>query len=371
MLDIREILESKPHNPHHLNRYIKFIEYCKNQEFSGYTENHHICPKAKDLFPEHKDAQWNYVSLTARQHILAHLMLWKVYGGSQTTALHYFLNIQNCYTEYNLDRIFPKVYISRYAAKLREENSQNRKGTAVFKDSNGNKFLLNTNDPTIKKQNLVGILSGHKMPEESREKMRGDRVTTLFYRGSLETKSIKTNDPEYKKNLDYHVSLGWEMERSEENKAEVKAEQYKKVAKAMTGVTAMYYPSGTYYGKIPKDSPIIKELGLIHIRSEKQSETALRAAKKAKEANIGSTIYNNGIEERKFRITPEDAQWKEGRLPRSQEHLDNQKAALSAKIGGSKTYNDGVRNYRVPVGGFVDPTWKTGMAPQKSRKRKI
>lgn len=370
MLDIREILKSKPHNPHHLNRYIKFIEYCKNQEFSGYTENHHICPKAKDLFPEHKDESWNYVTLSARHHTLAHIMLWKVYGGSQTTALHYFLNIQNLDMHYG-KRVIPKAYISRYASKIREENNKARKGTAVYKNTNGDRFLLHRDDPLIQSQDLVGILSGHKMSEESKEKMRGDRVTTLFYKGSLETKSIKTNDPEYQKNLDSHLSLGWKLERSEENKIEIKTKRYESVSKAMSGVTAMYYPSGTYYGKIPKDSPIVKELGLIHIRSEKQSETALRAAKSAREANIGSTIWNNGIEERKFHSKPENSQWKEGRLPRSAEHKENQKSAVSAKIGGSKTYNDGVRNYRIQPGDYINPEWKTGMAPQKSRKRKI
>jgi hypothetical protein len=43
-----------------------------------------------------------------------------------------------------------------------------------------------------------------------------------------------------------------------------------KTSEALTGTTTFYYPSGTYYGRIPQDSPIIKELGLIHIRSEKQ-----------------------------------------------------------------------------------------------------
>lgn len=370
MLEIREILESKPHNRHHLNRYIKFIEYCKSQKFDGYTERHHICPKAKDLFPEHKDAKWNYISLTARHHTLAHIMLWKIYGGSQTTALHYFLNIQNSNTQYG-KRIVSKVHISRYASKLREENSKSRKGTAIYKNQAGAKFLLHRDDPLIKEQNLVGLLTGHTMSEESKDKMRGDRVTKLFFKGSLETKSIKVNDSDYQENLKRHLNLGWEIERSAESNDIITKNRYEKVSKAISGLTAMYYPSGTYYGKIPKDSPVVKELGLIHIRSKSQKETAISAAKKAREANIGSTIYNNGIEERKFHSKPEDLQWKEGRLPRSEEHTKNQKSAVSAKIGGSKTYNDGIRNYRVQPGDYINPEWKLGMAPQKPRKKKI
>jgi hypothetical protein len=87
---IIEILKSKPHNLHYLNRYIKFIDSCKTKNhdlsFNTYFETHHILPKAKELFPEYKDLRkykWNAIKLTARQHIVAHIMLWKVYGGTQ------------------------------------------------------------------------------------------------------------------------------------------------------------------------------------------------------------------------------------------------------------------------------------------------
>jgi hypothetical protein len=83
-MDIYSILSSKPHNPHYLNRYITFIEQCqqKNIGYEGYTEKHHIYPKAKDMFPEYKDFRlhpWNCAVLTARQHFIAHLLLWKTF----------------------------------------------------------------------------------------------------------------------------------------------------------------------------------------------------------------------------------------------------------------------------------------------------
>lgn len=86
--NIYTTLSSKPHNPHYLKRYIKFIESC--EPTTEYTERHHICPKAKDLFPEYasfKEHPWNVKRLTARQHFIAHKMLRKIYGGSQTHAL--------------------------------------------------------------------------------------------------------------------------------------------------------------------------------------------------------------------------------------------------------------------------------------------
>lgn len=85
--DIYSILSSKYHNPHYLNRYWKFISSLYDQQLSklAYTENHHICPKAKDLFPEYKSFSvnpWNKIKLTGRQHLLAHLMLAKAYPNS-------------------------------------------------------------------------------------------------------------------------------------------------------------------------------------------------------------------------------------------------------------------------------------------------
>jgi hypothetical protein len=38
-----------------------------------YLESHHILPKS--MYPEHKDADWNRVLLTAREHFLVHWLL--------------------------------------------------------------------------------------------------------------------------------------------------------------------------------------------------------------------------------------------------------------------------------------------------------
>jgi hypothetical protein len=92
-MDIYTILSSKSHNSHYLKRYITFIYQCQQQNlgYGGYTEKHHICPKAKDMFPDYKsfrDHPWNRVALTPRQHFIAHIILWKVFPQtSQTDAL--------------------------------------------------------------------------------------------------------------------------------------------------------------------------------------------------------------------------------------------------------------------------------------------
>lgn len=90
--NIKNILQSKKHNSFYLDRYINFLSKINNDESTNkYLENHHICPKAPDLFPEYssfKKYPWNKIKLTARQHFIAHHILWKSYGGSQIFSFY-------------------------------------------------------------------------------------------------------------------------------------------------------------------------------------------------------------------------------------------------------------------------------------------
>lgn len=69
-------------NQHHLARYNNFISALKGQVVEGYSEKHHIVPRSHGGSNK-KD---NLISLTPRQHFIAHRMLWKAYGGSMTRA---------------------------------------------------------------------------------------------------------------------------------------------------------------------------------------------------------------------------------------------------------------------------------------------
>src|SRR5210317_797004 len=76
---IYSILASKPHNKHYMSRYIRLIE-AYNDSTEG--EKHHICPKAKDMFPEYTNLvenPWNKILLPTRAHRLAHLILAKAF----------------------------------------------------------------------------------------------------------------------------------------------------------------------------------------------------------------------------------------------------------------------------------------------------
>lgn len=127
-MNIKEILKTKPHNAHYLNRYVRYINACivKNEFLNSdeYTESHHICPKANDLFPEYNDLKihtWNSVRLTAHQHIYAHIILWKLYGGSQTFALDWIFKNNSKTNSFLKNRKIPTQIEIRYATLARVE----------------------------------------------------------------------------------------------------------------------------------------------------------------------------------------------------------------------------------------------------------
>lgn len=81
-----QIIYSKAVSKFWATRYIKFVKRFGN---TGGTVRHHFLPKAKDFWPEYTDLNehsWNCILFTERQHFIAHWMLWKAFGGSQTSA---------------------------------------------------------------------------------------------------------------------------------------------------------------------------------------------------------------------------------------------------------------------------------------------
>ena len=56
--------------------YDKLIEFRKNNPTNGYFENHHILPRSLGG----SDDSQNLVSLTAREHFIAHLLLTRIYN---------------------------------------------------------------------------------------------------------------------------------------------------------------------------------------------------------------------------------------------------------------------------------------------------
>lgn len=166
---IKYILASRPHNPHYLNRYIRFITACqaKNIEYQGYTELHHICPKAEDMFPEFSsfsDNPWNCAKLTARQHYIAHLMLYKIYNNYTMQIAYELMNSPDYKTRikghvpvrdskgnrYNVDKNDPR-YLSGELIPF-------AKGKIIVRDSSGNTFQVDNTDTRYISGELVHVL---------------------------------------------------------------------------------------------------------------------------------------------------------------------------------------------------------------------
>lgn len=194
-MNIYNLLSSKSHNPIYLKRYYDFILYCQNFNLTNnitrktkqnpngiYMETHHILPKAKDLFPEYhnlKTNPWNKIELTSRQHYLAHLLLWKVYGGSQAKALYRML----CGKTENKNRITSKQY-----EKLKlEEHAYNiaaNTGDNHWSKQEGRIHNAKINHPK-------GML-GKKHSEETRRKMTLMRTgDNNHFKGKQHTDEVK------------------------------------------------------------------------------------------------------------------------------------------------------------------------------------
>lgn len=73
----------------YLNWYNQLVQKGKTQILneSVYTEKHHIIPRHCDG----DDNISNIVKLTFRQHILAHLLLWKIYGRIEDKSAYKFM----------------------------------------------------------------------------------------------------------------------------------------------------------------------------------------------------------------------------------------------------------------------------------------
>ena len=374
---IIEILKSKPHNPHYLNRYIKFINGCQianlNLSLNEYTETHHILPKAKELFPEYKDLRknkWNSVRLTARQHIIAHIILWKVYGGTSFLPLYYML-INNNNPSKRKESI--KVYQinSHFLSKLKELHSNFRKGKGIYKDTFGNKYLLHKNDPKIQELNLVGNISGFKFSEESKQVMSFRKKHQQLY--FLDSKvSLKIDSPHFYDKLYEYESQGWVTEKTffdkeycQKQVSQNRKEVHNKNSKRLKGKMRYTDQNGVFVGWFLKSDPQIQELNLIPQKSNLSENKRQEIIKKATEAKLGSITYNNGIVEVKRKEHPGEG-WIIGRLPRTASHLSNQKEGLRKARLGKQVWNDGNRNYYILPSETPHPNWIRGMKPRSS-----
>lgn len=173
-----EILRSKKHNKHYLNRYIKLIKILSTRHSFGHK--HHICPKAKDMFPEYKNSvDWNTVSVTEREHFILHWILAKAYPGtSQTLAFYHMSNRHNKHKsrDYETAR---RAHIEAVIAMTQnpERNAKISKALKGRPKSEAHKAKLIGHVVTDEtKQKLREAMTGRKHTEESKAKMSSSRI---------------------------------------------------------------------------------------------------------------------------------------------------------------------------------------------------
>jgi len=180
-MTIYNTLKTKPHNPHYLAKYCRFIEWCRNANvgYDDYMEQHHIAPKAKDLFPEYTKIKlhpWNEIYLTPRQHFICHWMLWKVYGGSQTFAFKAMVNGQKSkYQEKRYNKINSKTYESirkEVLIKITETNSH----MSTYVNLNGDKVRCRNDDERVLSGELISIVKGRKFKRRTPEQCAAQSI---------------------------------------------------------------------------------------------------------------------------------------------------------------------------------------------------
>jgi hypothetical protein len=139
---------------HHYNRYQQFIDFLRGQSVDGYSEVHHIIPISLGGSND-KD---NLISLTPRQHYIAHWMLWKACGGVAGRSFFMMSNFGK----------YGKVNSTTYA-KARENYSKQVKNQMAEKP--------NRPDFTPEhREKLRQAKLGTKLSEETKFKVRNAQI---------------------------------------------------------------------------------------------------------------------------------------------------------------------------------------------------
>lgn len=219
--DIRNKAIHKVKNSHYFERYLSILEIFsignKVLAEGTYVESHHILPKASDMFPEYenfKEHSWNEINLTARQHFIAHWILWKAFGRSQSYAFQCFINQVSCK---NNQRQNLKVTSGVYE-ELKIQNSiyqkERAKGKATYIDREGNKLYCRTDDPRVISGVLISTSKGRKYkPRTDAQKKKTKKSLLEHHRNKENQPNIsfyrgieKVMVPKYSNEYDFYMS---------------------------------------------------------------------------------------------------------------------------------------------------------------------
>ncbi len=127
---------------------------------SDYTETHHIIPKSIGG----KDISSNLVKLTAREHFIAHWLLWKIHKNTKNgVKMMYAFNMMRANNNHQ------RYYNSRAFALVRKAVIQSQTG------KKGRKHSLETRAKMSEKQKVVSV-NRKPISDETRKKMSETRT---------------------------------------------------------------------------------------------------------------------------------------------------------------------------------------------------
>lgn len=114
-------------HPIYIKRYLALIQSAENQITNEYCEVHHILPKCMNGL----DDTENLISLTARQHFIAHRLLWKAYQTTELTNAFWSMCHQK---KTGQEKRYTKINSRTYAI-LKEQRSK------IIKKTNSDRWL--------------------------------------------------------------------------------------------------------------------------------------------------------------------------------------------------------------------------------------
>lgn len=178
--------------------YDRLINRAKNRNITGYTEKHHIIPRCMGG----EDKGENLVRLTAREHFIAHLLLWKMYPNSkglinavQIMCVHSSGNRVNNRMYSWLKKKFSEEMSSKQCGK---NNSQY--GTMwIYNIERMESIKIDKSD--FAEYNSNGWLKGRKMSFDFIQKLECDKIHFEKLRDEYEISGLSLHEFCIKNNI--------------------------------------------------------------------------------------------------------------------------------------------------------------------------
>jgi len=188
------------------NRIYYDYKQKKNPNYK-YYERHHILPKAKGMFTEYEDFdkqfKWNKVLLTAKEHFIAHLCIWKHYKSinytlGEKTMSRAVLGVQNS----KACRFNSKLY-SKFKLNLTLTDEHKRKNGLAHSGKNSSTALeieIYTIDNKLfieSHGNFIQVCKEHGLPFKSLQNSYLNNGLRLYQTNTSLAIAKKHNNDKY------------------------------------------------------------------------------------------------------------------------------------------------------------------------------